>query len=126
MEPDSFTWVSSTDSRGGGAGTHTRYFGWSADRTIATADLAAASDEQDNTGTLPAQTQNEYIFFAVPESAGYPTQVFIDGGTRNNISHWERLSGTVNDSDGDPHLVGISYDLQIAALGGREFGIGYN
>ena len=76
--------------------------------------------------TTPGHSQPKLrtsTFSLRSESAGYPTQVFIDGGTKEHISHWERLSGTVNDSDGDPHLVGISYDLQIAALGGRESGL---
>ena len=110
----------------GMVGTHTRYFGWSADRTISMSDLAGANTSLTNAGTLPAQSQNAYIWFAVPQSVGYPTQLFLDGGSRDNIPHFEQLPGTVNDSGGEAHYIGISYDLQIAALGGRAIEIGYN
>ena len=62
----------------------------------------------------------------MPQSVGYPTQLFLDGGARDNIPHFEQLPGTVNDSGGEAHYIGISYDLQIAALGGRAIEIGYN
>ena len=51
-------------------GDHTRYFGWSDDRVITTADFAAASMSSSNVGTLPQRATDGYILFGVPVAAG--------------------------------------------------------
>ena len=103
----------------------TRYFGWSDDRSIVTADFADATTSGTNTGDLPARSDNGYIWFAVEEALGWPESLLIAGSPRNQISHYSRQSGTVGDADGHAHIVGISFDLQVAALGGEEVEIGF-
>ena len=80
-------------------GDHTRYFGWSDDRTIATADLTAAAESDDNSGVIPARTANGYLFFAIPETIGYPASVSINNGP-NQIAGFEELADTVDDAQG--------------------------
>ena len=110
---------------GGVTGLHARYVGWSDDRVIATADFAAAFSAMNNDLELPPRTTNGYIWFAVPEDVGYPTDLHIAGGMRDALGAYERLSGTVDDGNGDPHIIGITFQLQIAALAGEPFVLGY-
>ena len=106
-------------------GDHTRYFGWSDDRVIETADFAAASMSRSNVGTLPQRTTNGYIWFAVPEAAGYPASLHVDNGPIDQIAVYVQQAGTVDDLNGDPHLVGVSFDIQGAVLSGQEIELGY-
>ena len=91
---------------------HVRYYGWADRRDIHTADFVAAATSQSNVGILPETDDNGYVFFAVPEPLGYPDGLFIQGNPNDAIFFFERLSETVNDNDGDPHIVGVSYNLQ--------------
>ena len=109
----------------GQTGDHSRYVGWSADRIIATADFAGAETAESNDLTLPATSVNGYIWFAVPEAVGYPTMLHIAGGSRNALNAYEQLTGTVDDDNGDPHIIGVSYQVQISALAGQAFVLGY-
>ena len=106
-------------------GQHARYVGWSDDRVIATADFATANSAMDNDLELPARSTNGYIWFAVPEDIGYPTDLHIAGGMRDALGAYERLSGTVDDDNGDPHIIGVSFQLQTSALAGEPFVLGY-
>ena len=106
-------------------GDHTRYFGWSDDRVIATADFGAAGMSSSNVGTLPQRATNGYIWFAVPETAGYPSSLHIDNGPIDQIAVYVQQAGTVDDLNGQPHLVGVSFDIQGSVLSGQEIELGY-
>ena len=67
---------------GGATGQHARYVGWSDDRVIATADFAAANSAMTTTSSCRPRATNGYIWFAVPEDIGYPTDLHIAGGMR--------------------------------------------
>ena len=105
-------------------GDHARYFGWSDDRVIATSDLTAAAESDDNSGVIPARTTNGYVFFAVPETIGYPASVSINNGP-NQIAGFEELANTVDDSQGTPHLIGITTREQAPAIAGDSIDLGY-
>ena len=106
-------------------GDHTRYFGWSDDRVIATADFAAAVTSSANVGTLPQRSTNGYIWFAVPEAAGYPSSLHLNEGPLDQLGVFVRQAGTVDDANGDPHIVGVSFDIQGLQLSGQEVELGY-
>ena len=105
--------------------THQRYFGWSDKRLIATAEFVHASTSDSNAGMLPARVHNGYVWFAVPVAAGYPSSLHINGGPLNQIAVFVQQAGTVNDENGQPHFVGVSFDIQSAALGGQAIAVGY-
>ena len=104
---------------------HTRYFGWSDKRLIETAEFSFASTSESNEGLLPQRATDGYIWFAVPEAAGYPGSLHIDNGPLDQIGVFVRQAGTVDDLNGDPHIVGVSFDMQTAALSGDEIELGY-
>ena len=93
-----------------------RYFGWSDDKTIDTSDFSDAAFSATNEGELPDHPTGGHIWFAIPQSLGFPTGVFIEGNARNQIHFYEQLAGTVDDSAGEPHIIGISTRAQSAAL----------
>ena len=108
------------------AGDHTRYFGWADKRVIETAEFAFASSSSSNAGVLPARSSDGYIWFAVPDAAGYPASLHLDNGPIDQIGVFVRQAGTVDDADGDPHIVGVSFDIQGSALSGQAIELGYS
>ena len=113
---------------GGSSGNHTRYFGWDANTIVSTADFTGAETSTTDEGVLPARTQQEgnaYIFFAVPEGQGVPTEVYLSTNPTNQISLFTRQAGLVNDSNGDPHIVVRSNFLQTYQYGGEAITIGH-
>ena len=105
-------------------GDHTRYFGWSDDRVIDTADFSTAATSSSNVGSLPQRATNGYIWFAVPEAAGYPASLHIDNGPIDQIAVYVQQAGTMDDLNGQPHLVGVSFDIQTLRLSGQEIELG--
>ena len=104
---------------------HTRYFGWSDKRLIETAEFSFASTSESNEGTLPQRGTDGYIWFAVPEAAGYPATLHLNEGPLDQLGVFVRQAGTVDDANGDPHIVGVSFDIQGFALSNEEIEIGY-
>lgn len=106
-------------------GDHTRYFGWSDDRVIEKSDFSGAGVSSSNVGTLPQRGTSGYIWFAVPEAAGYPASLHIDNGPIDQLPVFVEQAGTVDDSNSQPHIVGVSFDIQGAVLAGQEVELGY-
>ena len=104
---------------------HTRYFGWSDKRLIETAEFSFASTSESNEGLLPQRATDGYIWFAVPEAAGYPATLHLNAGPIDQLSVFVRQAGTVDDLNGDPQIVGVSFNIQTAALSGEEIELGY-
>ena len=105
---------------------HSRYFGWSDKRLIETAEFAHAATSSSNAGTLPARVHNGYLWFAVPVAAGYPASLHINSGPLDQLGVFVQQTGTVDDSNGNPHFVGVSFDIQSFVLGGEEIELGYS
>ena len=95
-----------------------RYFGWSDDRVIETSDFAGFSFSQTEDGVLPDRAANGYIVFAVLESEGWPSRLFIGDGRRDVLRAFRRQAGTVDDSHGVAHIVGVTTRLQAPAVAG--------
>ena len=112
------------------SGSHTRYFGWSADRVIDTPDFTGANTSTSDEGTFPARTMQEgnaYLWFAEPEDEGEATEVYLaDDDTTNQINTFTRQAGTIDDDNGDPHIVTVSDGLQTYLYGGADIRIGHN
>ena len=104
---------------------HARYFGWSADRTIATSDFSSATTSTTNVGALPTVVTGGFVWFAVPQSQGYPTHIYLQGNTQDQGAFWEQLAGTVDDATGEAHIVGISFRSQTSNLSGLTMTLGY-
>ena len=104
--------------------SHTRYFGWSDDATIATGDLASARAFAANEGALPARSGNGYVYYAVPESIGHPMAVFV-GDNALVATPITEQAGTIDDAEGEPHLVGVSHFELAAALAGEAIRLEY-
>ena len=108
---------------------HTRFFGWSTDRSINVADFAAASQSQTDSSTFPTRAGDvlAYLWFAVPEGVGWPDHLHFDGQQDDHLSSFEQLSGTVDDQLGVPHIIGITYFSQLpAAYSGVSVDLLYN
>ena len=106
------------------APTRIYYFGWSDDRAIDSSDFANFNSSMTFEGTLPARNTNGYVVIAVPEDEGVPAELFIAGGS-DAIDAYERQAGTVDDANGDPHIVLVSRDLQTYLFAGETVVIGY-
>ena len=107
-----------------GSGAHTRYFGWSADQEIETADLATANTSEQDTGVLPATGANGYVYAAFPEDEGLPKELRI-GDNALFGSPFTRQAGTIDDANGDPHIVIVTNLEQVAALGEQAIELRY-
>ena len=107
-------------------GDHPRYFGWSVDRDIETADFAAANTSQTDTGTWPATAINAYPWVAVPEDQGAPTQLFRGANPINQIQFFDRRpAGTVDDVMNDAYIVIVSQSQLTASVDERPVRIGH-
>ena len=107
--------------------THVRYFGWSPDRIIQTADLAGANTSQTDSGTFPTETGQAYLWFAVPADVGWPDHLHLAGAQRDHLDSFEQLSATVDDSLGEDHVIGVSFFTQsAAAYAGEAIDLIYN
>ena len=100
--------------------THVRYFGWKATRVIDTADLASFGTATSDRSRLPAQSGSEYVVFVVPADIGYPSQVHLAGSAQDVLPTFDRQTGTISDTNGVAHIVGVSQRRLLgAAYGGQ-------
>ena len=106
------------------AASVTRYFGWSDDQVIATADLSSADESTSNVGEMPARSTNGYFYAAVPEDVGEPASLWL-GDTALFATPSSRQAGTINDSNGDPHIVVVTVALIVSALAGQKAEVRY-
>ena len=104
---------------------HARFFGWSDDRLIEAADFSGAATSDSNVGILPARSTNGYLWFGVPVAAGYPASLHINSGPINQLAVFVQQAGTVDDSNGQPHFVGVSFDIQSFVLADEQIELGY-
>ena len=105
-----------TDAVAVAVGSHTRYFGWSADRVIETSDFASASTSTSDDGQFPTITMNGYPWIGIPVSPGAPSQVFLfDDFTSDEIDTFEVLASNVDDSNGDPHVIMVAHNQQVGS-----------
>ena len=106
-------------------GTHTRYVGWSDDLTVDAADIIASGQSQTGHITIPSHLNNAYLFFAVPQSVGFPTSLIIGGNSFNQITAYIRQAGTI-DVGGDAFLVGLNTNLlNVSLFAGQTMTLGY-
>lgn len=114
-------------------GTHTRRIGWSSvphmDAGFDAASVLLAGDSfVTDSLVVPTTTLTTgYLVIAVTNPPGYPTALYIDGNTFNQISVYTP-EGTVGDVnlDGEPHEVLVGLDeLATANVVGRTISLGY-
>ena len=109
---------------GGGIGpiVHgARYVGWSRERNIDTALLAAADSRTQNNGTLPSTSETlAYVFYALPHSVGHVDQLFIGNNAAFHAPFIER-AGVINDANGAPLVVGVTAARQGTSIAGQDW-----
>ena len=106
-------------------GTHTRHAGWSDDTTVDAADVIGSGQSQTGHIIIPSHLNNAYLFFAVPQSVGYPTSLIIGGNSFNQITAFIQQPGTI-DVGGDSFLVGLNTNLlNVSLFAGQTMTLGH-
>ena len=98
-----------------------RYIGWNDGAAISIADFINGLSESD-TDTLTVPTQpagNTRLWFARPESAGYPTSVLLEGTGINQVNAFTMQAGAL-DVDLTTVVVGVSNQELSHRLAGRR------
>lgn len=101
---------------------HYRYFGWTDTDAVAAAALAASADvarAQSDVSALPSSSSSRKAFFAIPEDEGWPMQWLI-GDHALFATPYDQQSGTLEDSEGVAHIVGVSAFPVSSLLGGQR------
>ena len=113
-------------SNGDSGGTPTplglpRYLGWNDGSAITLADFSNGLSESDtDTLTVPTQpTGQQRLWFARPESVGYPTELYLEGTDISQINSFTAQAGAV-DVDLNMVVVGISIRALSPRLAGRR------
>ena len=98
-----------------------RYIGWNDGSAISIADFINGLSESDtDTLTVPMQPAGlTRLWFARPESAGYPTSVFLEGTGINQVNAFTMQAGTL-DVDLTTVVVGVSNQELSHRLAGRR------
>ena len=75
-----------------------RYIGWNDGSAISLADFINGLAESDtDTLTVPTQPAGmTRLWFARPEAAGYPTALYLEGTSQNQINSFSQQSGTLS------------------------------
>lgn len=106
------------------------FFGWSTSQTITTADLndtlsRVNSDTTDFENEWPPNDVNAYFFVAVRESDGEPTELYRPPNPVNQINFYSRQAGTVDDGNGDAHIVIVSNNQFAVSTNARPVRVGF-
>ena len=98
-----------------------RYIGWSDGSAITLADFSNGLSESDtDTLTVPTQpTGMARLWFARPESVGYPTELYLEGTGISQINAFTQQAGTL-DVDLSMVVVGVSNHELSPRLKGRR------
>ena len=112
------------------AGMHLRYFGWKTAQAIVTADLddtlARTNSSTSDEGQYPANNVQAYRWFAVPESEGEPTEHYLPPNPLNTIIGFSRQAGTIDDGDGEAHIVMVASAETLITATPTNVRIGHN
>ncbi len=96
--------------------THNRYIGWSAAAQPTNAEFNAAQPQTDDTLTVPAESDNGWVWWAVPKNQGLPTGLTVPGNPTNVLDAFTRLND--RNFNGVSHYVYRSNAAQNAAIVG--------
>ena len=108
-------------------GTHTRYVGWVDDilSDVTEAEILAGNSASTDVLAIPPRATNGYLWFAVPQSIGYPGSLIIGVNPTNQLSAFQQQAGLV-DINGDDFLVGVNPNLlNPSAVAGQNMTLGY-
>ena len=107
---------------------HTNFIGWSDTDTPTADELAAGAGSMSTALDIPMRAANGYLWFAVPESVGYPENAQFDGGMVISIIGGFAESVDTVEIDATPHFLAVTNVLQNAAILGtglRQLILGY-
>ena len=91
-----------------------RYAGWSAAAVPTQTELDAAAEFTGNALTIPRSATNGYLFFAVDQSLGEPSEALFDGNAHDILGGFtQRANGSV---DSTTVLIWSSNSAQSAAI----------
>ena len=108
-------------------GTHTRYVGWVDDilSDVTEAEILAGVSSMTDVLGIPARATNGYLFFAVPQSVGYPGSLIIGANPTNQLPAFQQQVDVI-DVNGTNHIVGVNPNLlNPAAVAGQNMTLGY-
>ena len=102
-----------------------RYIGWSDGTEITIANFSNGLSESDtDTLTVPTQPSGmTRLWFARPEAAGYPTTLFLEGTSQNQINSFSEQSGTLS-VDLTSVVIGTGDHDLTSRLAGRRIILG--
>ena len=107
-------------------GTHRRYVGWSGDVSIAAADFQSASMFTSDVLTIPARTDDGYLWFAVDADVGYPDSLIVSSNpVTNQIAFYQERAISVAFA-GIDYIIGVNPNLlNPTNLVGQTITLGY-
>ena len=99
------------------------YFGWKPTNVIGAADLdntlARVNSDADFENAWPPNDVNAYMFVAVRQADGEPTELYRDPNPINQIGAFDRQAGTVDDAGGNAHIVIVSQSMFVISVNAR-------
>ena len=105
------------------------YFGWKATNVITTADLdatlARVNSDSDFENEWPANNVNAYVFVAVRQADGEPTELYRGGNPVNQIGLFDRQAGTIDDAGGNAHIAIVSQNQFTISAAARPVRVGF-
>ena len=67
-----------------------------------------------------------YRWFAVPETEGVPTEHYLPPNPLNTIVGFSRQAGTIDDANGEAHIVMVAMAQTIITANPTDVRIGHN
>ena len=111
------------------AATDLVYFGWKPTNVIDTADLdntlARVNSDSDFENEWPANDVNAYMFVAVRQADGKPTELYRGGNPVNQIALFDRQAGTIDDAGGNAHIIIVSQNQFVVSADARPVQVGF-
>ena len=105
------------------------YFGWKPTNAIVTADLdntlARVNSDSDFENEWPANDVNAYMFVAVRQADGEPSELYRSGNPVNQIGLFDRQAGTIDDAGGNAHIVIVSQNQLNISADARGVRVGF-
>ena len=105
------------------------YFGWKPTNVIDTADLdatlARVNSDSDFENAWPPNDVNAYMFIAVRQADGEPTELYRAGNPINQIGLFDRQAGVIDDAGGNAHIIIVSQNQFVVLAAARQVQVGF-
>ena len=115
---------------------HKRYVGWSAAAQPTLTEFNAGEEFDGDVLTIPAASQDGFLWFAIPADVDSPTAAYFDGNTRSVLQAFDQRTnietdpdGTANSGDEVDHKVWSTFASQradVLGTGSRTLTLEYS